>query len=173
MCGRRAQRPLALNCHRPAGEIGTARAGKRPPGASSYMREIASSFRLVACLGTALAALALLSSGTAWLEMRLPGGLPLGNALAAAALCALAALAMILSARRMLLRRFARMAMFAALSWLPVSLALSGNPDLNFGGTRGIAWLAFSVWVTAVVCCALVAAVLASALAWLRRGNTP
>lgn len=103
------------------------------------------------------AAFALLSlvAGAPYLEATLPGGLPIGNALTALGLCSAAGAAVGLSPRRTALRMLSITALFGAFCWLPVSIALAGNLALNFRGSRGGAWLAFSLAVVAAVLGAL------------------
>lgn len=115
---------------------------------------------------TAFAAMAL-ASGTPYLEMSLPGGLPFGNILAAIGLCAAAGSAVGLSSRGTALRTASLTALAAAAAWLPVSIALAGNLTLNFADGRGIVWLAFSLAVAAGVATAVVWAVVTVLLARL------
>jgi hypothetical protein len=110
-----------------------------------------------------------LASGATYLEAMLPGGLPVGNALAALGLCAAAGAAVGLSARGTALRVVSLASLIAAVAWLPVSVALAGNLTLNFGGGRGLAWVVLSLGVTAGVLCALFWALAAAALLALRR----
>ncbi|WP_149193984.1 hypothetical protein [Luteimonas suaedae] len=107
--------------------------------------------KLIALLLLALSALSIgtLVSGTSYSEWLLPGGLPLGNALAAAGLCFLAGAAFLLSPPSSIRRRVCRAALVSAILWLPVSIALAGNLELNFSGSRGTAWLVASS-VTAI-----------------------
>ena len=104
-----------------------------------------------------VASMVALVSGGAFLELALPGGLPIGNALAAVALCAPAAAAVALSRPATVLRLFSLASLSVACAWLPVSIGLAGNLALNFSGARGQAWIWMSV---AAISCALVA------LAW-------
>lgn len=97
----------------------------------------------IALLALAVFALGSLITGAPYIEMSLPGGLPLGNALAALGLCAVAAMARQL-ARRSVLRHMANAALALAAAWLPVSIALAGNLALVFSGGRGDAWIAWS-----------------------------
>lgn len=120
---------------------------------------------VAALLAIATLAMLSLSSGMPYLETLLPGGLPLGNALAALGLCAAAAAAFGLSARSTVLRAVSLAALFSAAAWLPVSIALAGNVALNFSGDRGAVWLVISLGVVAGVFVVLVWAVLAALLA--------
>ena len=63
---------------------------------------------------------------------RLPGGLPLGNLLAAVALTAAAAIPLVTSRPGTALRRIALGSVLASLLWLPAGVWLSGNAALNF-----------------------------------------
>jgi len=103
----------------------------------------------VLLLATAAFAAGSLALGARYLELELPGGLPLGNALTALGLCAMAGAAICLSARGTALRAAARVVFVAAVAWLPVSVALAGNLALNFSGGRGLTWLVLSLGVIA------------------------
>lgn len=98
-----------------------------------------------------VAALGMLASGSSWLEALLPGGLPLGNLVAAAGLLCFAAVPRALQPSLPRLRRAAAAALALAVAWLPVSIALAGNLSLDFGGWRGTAWLWFTLAVHAAV----------------------
>ena len=127
--------------------------------------------RKIAALLLVIAAFAVLSlvSGAAYLETRLPGGLPFGNALTAIGLCAMAGAAVSLSPRRTARRVVSVASLMGAAAWLPVSIAMAGNLTLNFHGGRGDSWLAFSAAVAAAVLCALGWALVASVIARYRR----
>ncbi len=118
-----------------------------------------------------IAAFALLSlvSGASYLEAVLPGGLPFGNALVAIGLCAAAGSAVMLSARSTALRLLSIASLSGAAIWLPISIALAGNLQLNFSGEKGVAWLVLSLAVVAAVLGTLVWAVVARLLAKYRR----
>lgn len=109
---------------------------------------------------------AILASGSSHLERNLPGGLPLGNALASIGLCSLAGSAFYLSPAGSVRRRISQAALAVTLLWLPVSIALAGNLMLNFSGVRGAAWFVMSA-VTVIA--ALGSLVTAIAGALLRR----
>lgn len=109
----------------------------------------------LALLAVAAASVALLASGSARLGDVLPGGLPLGNAVAALGLVCAAAVPVLLGAPGSALRRAGLAVLVAAAAWLPVSVALAGNLALNFGGWRGSAWLGFSLVVHLAVLCVL------------------
>ena len=89
--------------------------------------------------------LTFLVSGGSYLDFLLPGGLPVGNALAAIGLACAAAIPVALSHPGSLLRAVAMGTLAAAATWLPVSIALAGNLSLNFGGVRGSIWLGFNL----------------------------
>ena len=83
--------------------------------------------------------------GADFTEVRLPGGLPLGNLLAAAVFCGLAGAAALLAPRGSVTRAAALAALLASVAWLPLSIAFAGNVSLNYSGPRGTVWL----WLTA------------------------
>lgn len=130
--------------------------------------------RTIVVLLLAVAAFAVLSlvMGAAYLEVSLPGGLPIGNALSAIGLCAMAGAAVVLSTRGTALRLVSVASSIGAAAWLPVSIALAGNLTLNFHAGRGDAWLIFSLAVTVAVLGALIWAVVASLLARRRDAGT-
>lgn len=99
---------------------------------------------LLALVAFAVASLVL---GADFLGQRLPGGLPLGNLLAALVFCGTAGAALALSRPGTALRVASIVALAAAVLWLPVSATLAGNLELNFSGTRGSAWLVLSLVV--------------------------
>ena len=92
----------------------------------------------------ALLAVGFLLSGSSVLERRLAGGLPFGNALSAACLVLPAWAATLLAPRGTKIRRFSAAALLLAVVWLPFSVALAGNIDLNFAGSTGTTWLALT-----------------------------
>jgi len=106
-------------------------------------------WKIAALLGLAAFALGSLVAGAGYLQAPLPGGLPLGNALAALGFSAIAGTGVTI-ARRGVVRRMACVALLAALAWLPVSIAMAGNLTLVFQGARGDAWIAWSVGVAGV-----------------------
>jgi hypothetical protein len=93
---------------------------------------------------TAIFAIWSLASGAANLEWRLPGGLPLGNALAASGLAGLAGIAVELNRQRSVLRTASWVSLGLAVAWLPGSIALAGNLELTFSGDAGTLW----IWLT-------------------------
>ena len=106
-----------------------------------------------------------LALGASFLDAALPGGLPFGNLLTALGLCAAAGAAVGLSAPGTVLRLAALMSLFGAVAWLPVSILLAGNLELNFPGERGFAWMVFSLVVVLDVLSTLAWALVASLLA--------
>ena len=110
-------------------------------------------------------ALLSLAFGAAYLEAVLPGGLPVGNALTAIGLCTAAGAAIGLSRPRTRVRRVSVASLIGAAVWLPVSVALAGNLNLNFHGRHGDAWLALSIAIAAMVLSALIWALIARSLA--------
>lgn len=108
--------------------------------------------KLTALVLFALAAISIgvLVSGASYSEWVLPGGLPLGNALAAIGLCSLAGSAHNLSPVGSVRRRISQTVLVLTVLWLPISIALAGNLELNFSGSRGTAWLVISS-ATAIV----------------------
>jgi hypothetical protein len=101
-----------------------------------------------ACIGALVA-------GAAVVDRTLPGGLPFGNLLSAAGLCALAGSALALSPVGSSCRRAARIVLWAAVLWLPLSIALAGNLALDFSGARGTLWLAATAIVALSTPCCL------------------
>jgi hypothetical protein len=116
-------------------------------------------------LAIAVAAAASLVVGATYLERVLPGGLPIGNAVAALALVCVAAVPVLLSVRGSALRRAALVTLAAAVAWLPVSIGLAGNLSLNFAGWRGSLWLGISLAVLVAVLCTLAWALVGRLLA--------
>lgn len=106
--------------------------------------------------------------GASYLEAPLIGGLPFGNVLVGLGLCALAGAAVALSARGTTLRAASLVSLVDAALWLPASVVLAGNFQLNFGGGRGPVWLAMTVAVVACACSTLLWALLASVLVKIR-----
>lgn len=100
---------------------------------------------------TAVVSMAMLMSGTSYLEYPLPGGLPVGNALSAIGLASIAAIPVALSTPDSTLRTVALVTLAASATWLPLSIALAGNLSLNFSGVRGSIWLGFNLAITIAV----------------------
>ncbi len=120
-------------------------------------------------LAVAAFAVLCLVSGSAWLEVMLPGGLPLGNVLSALGPCAIAGAGLALSAPRTVLRAVSVAVLVAAVAWLPVSVALAGNLALNFDGWRGTVWFVYSAVVVVAALCVLGWALVASLFARRKR----
>ena len=129
---------------------------------------------IIALLTAASFAALSLISGAPYLNAKLFGHLPVGNALTAIGLCAATAAAIGLSARGTLHRRVCIAAFLTAAAWLPLSIALAGNLDLNLSGSRGEIWMLISLGTLALVAITLLwalASVAFGALAHRRAGN--
>lgn len=120
-------------------------------------------------IATTVGAVGALVSGAEFLEVLLPGGLPIGNAVAAVAMCAAPASAFALSQPHTRLRRVAAATVVAAGAWLPVSVILAGNLTLNFSGVAGTVWLALTVVTSSAALGTFAAGLL---LCLLGRGRT-
>jgi hypothetical protein len=109
--------------------------------------------KLTALVLFALAAIsiAILVSGASCSEWVLPGGLPLGNVLAAISFCSLAGSAYNLTPMGSVRRRISQAVLVVTVLWLPISIALAGNLELNFFGSRGTAWLVISAVIAIAV----------------------
>jgi hypothetical protein len=130
--------------------------------------------KLIALLLLAISAISLgsLLCSASYAEWILPGGLPLGNALAATGLCSMAGASVLLSPPASIRRKVCCTALAVSILWLPVSIVLAGNLFLNFSGSLGTAWLAFSsVVIVAVPGCLLWA--IAGLLLDLRSKSSP
>jgi hypothetical protein len=118
------------------------------------------SLAVASMIAAAALALCLLVTGWSQLESRLPGGLPAGNALSAACLILAAGAATLLSVRGSAAYWFSVASLFDAFVWLPVSIALAGNLELNFNDATGTAWFVFTavalVMAFGALCLALV-----------------
>ena len=106
---------------------------------------------IVLLVVVALASIAALFSGGSFLEAALPGGLPVGNALVVIALSSLACAAIALSPPGTFARYVSVASLVAAAAWLPVSIALAGNLELNFSDAGWDAWVALSLATVALV----------------------
>ncbi len=84
-------------------------------------------------------------SGADYLTVMLPGGLPLGNVLAAAVFLGISGAAYLLAKQRKVLGCIAAIVLAASILWLPVSIALARNASLNFAGWNGTLWFLFTV----------------------------
>lgn len=100
-------------------------------------------------LGCALMAAFLL--GVSALDRDLPFGLNAGVAAAAVSLIACATGPVLLVAPVTPYRRFSCVALFAAILWLPVSVALAGGMQLSYAGWRSMAWLVLTGFVLLAV----------------------
>lgn len=109
----------------------------------------------VVLLAIAVASIASLLSGAAWLGTVLPGGLPAGNAVAALGLVSVAGIPALLAVPGSSFRLTSRVVLGVAAGWLPASIALAGNLALNFTGWRGSAWLASSLVIHLAALCTL------------------
>jgi hypothetical protein len=150
------------------------RQGARPNATRLIAQQVRDMPKLIALLLLAISAISLgsLLYGASYAEWVLPGGLPLGNALAATGLCSMAGASVLLSPPGSIRRKVCRTALAVSILWLPVSIALAGNLVLNFSGSLGTAWLAFSsVVVVAVPGCLLWA--IAGLLLELRGQSSP
>jgi hypothetical protein len=121
------------------------------PGAITSLFDRKVSTLVVLSIGS----VATLISGGSFLEASLVGGLPLGNVVAAAALCLSACVAIGLSRSRTLVRYFSAGGLTAAIAWLPISIGLAGNLTLNFSGFRGQIWIWLSLTTIVVILIAL------------------
>ncbi len=103
--------------------------------------------------------------GASFLEVKLPGGLPLGNALTAIGFCSTAGAAIGLSDPGTLHRYGSVTSLIAAIVWLPVSVALAGNLALNFSGAHGLVWIG----LTLVTILAVLSSLSWAFVRWLRK----
>src|SRR3546814_18971589 len=90
--------------------------------------------KVIMLSGIAIFAIWSLASGAAYLEWRLPGGLPLGNALAAVGLSGLAGIAVEPRRQRSAPRAAPWVSLVHPLSWLSVPILLAGNLHPHFLG---------------------------------------
>jgi hypothetical protein len=108
-----------------------------------------------------------LVGGADFLVWDLPGGLPLGNVLAALGLASAAAVAVLVGQAGQGVRRYGWGALAAATLWLPVSAALLGNWRLNGSpGASSAGWAAYTVLTVLFAGSALL---WAGGVAWQRR----
>lgn len=114
-----------------------------------------------------------LVSGASFLEWELPGGLPLGNAIAAAGVCSLGSIAVAIALPGSVARAVAWIAFWVCAAWLPASVALAGNLSLNFTWSRGIAWMWLTLGTLGVIGVALVWAAVARWILFRRRTAKP
>lgn len=100
-------------------------------------------------LGCALMAAFLL--GASVLDQELPFGLNAGVAAAALSLVLVAAGPAWLAGPGTPFRRLSRVALAAAVAWLPVSILLAGGLQLSYSGWRSVAWLVLTGFVLLAV----------------------
>lgn len=124
-------------------------------------------------LAISVFAIGSLVSGAPYLEVPLPGGLPVGNVLAAAGLISGAAAALGLSRPASWLRHISLASLIVASAWLPVSIGLAGNLVLNFDPSRGTAWIWLTLATALSVLCSLVLALVSRLLARRFRAGDP
>ncbi len=123
-------------------------------------------------LAIALFAALSLIFGAPYLDAKLVGGLPVGNVLTAIGMCAGSCAAIGLSTRGSALRSVSVMAFVLAAAWLPLSIALAGNLDLNFSGAQGDIWILCTLSIlTSVLAALLWAVVLSGYNTFIRKGN--
>ena len=130
---------------------------------------------LAAALATWAGSAAALLAGAAFLTIDLPGGLPVGNAVAALALASASAVAVLVGRPGSGLRRYGLLALAAAVLWLPASAALLGNWRLNGApGRSSMPWFVLTGATAALATSALGWGLAAAARrAWRERGATP
>lgn len=98
-----------------------------------------------ALLLVAASSLFAILSGADYLSVMLPGGLPLGNVLAALVFLGMSGAGYLLAKERKVLGRIAAIVLAGSVLWLPVSVALARNASLNFAGWNGTLWFLFTV----------------------------
>src|SRR5574343_1813329 len=98
-----------------------------------------------ALLLVAASSLFAILSGADYLSVMLPGGLPLGNVLAALVFLGMSGAGYLLAKERKVLGRIAAIVLAGAVLWLPVSIALARNASLNFAGWNGTLWCLFTI----------------------------
>ncbi len=98
-----------------------------------------------ALLLVAASSLFAILSGADYLSVMLPGGLPLGNVLAALVFLGMSGAGYLLAKERRVLGRIAAIVLAGSVLWLPVSVALARNASLNFAGWNGTLWFLFTV----------------------------
>ncbi len=121
----------------------------------------------------AVAAFAIISlqSGASYLDDDFLDGLPLGNALTALGLCAIAGTAVALSKPGTALRIASSAALIMAATWLPISVLMAGNAALSFSNGRGDAWMVFTLTVGLTVSTVLIWASVAALFGLRKRGR--
>ena len=106
--------------------------------------------------------------GAGLLEFALPGGLPLGNLIAALIFVGIAGAAWVLAPAGGLTRRLAQCVFVLCVAWLPVSVMIAGNLAWNLGNGRGDAWLMFSAGLLALAVLMLLVALISRVVAGRR-----
>lgn len=108
-------------------------------------------FLSILAAACSLLAAASLASGAAWLSITISQAfpLPLGQIVAAVLYVSLTSLTVLATRAGTLLRRIAWVLFAAGVLWLPVSIWLTGNLNLDFTGSswRGKAWILYTVAV--------------------------
>ena len=110
----------------------------------------------ISSLATLLAAsVVLLGLGHPVLLFELPGGLPFGNLLVAVIFCLPPLMAIALSRAGTSVRYLSYASLVAGLAWLPISIGLAGNLNLNFQND-GESWVLFTSFVAVLAVTTLV-----------------
>jgi len=117
------------------------------------------------CLVVAIGTAVLLFSGSDWIDWELPFGFPAGNLVAAVMLIAAAAIPLFLDGPGPKRRRFAKWTLWAAVAWLPVSMALAGGMQLSYSGWASWAWMAYTLVLLLAIPVSLVWAAVGAVLA--------
>jgi hypothetical protein len=123
---------------------------------------------IVALAAIVVGVVAALATGAELLLWELPGGMALGNPLAAFGNVALAGIGYLLAGGRVT-RRLGLTAIVLAVSWYPVSIAMAGNANLNFSGGLFGYWLYWTGAVIAVASLSALASLSGKLLQRLRR----
>ena len=110
-------------------------------------------------IAAALFSFGSLFAGAGYLIWPLPGGLPLGNALAALGLITASAAALAASDSKSVLQILSIVSLAFSVAWLPVSIGLAGNLELNFNEIRGALWIQISLVTFALALVLLVWAI--------------
>ena len=98
-------------------------------------------------------------------------GLPILNAITAIGLCTASAAAIRLSSRGSVHEALSVAAFIGSILWLPLSIGLAGNLNLNFSGTRGDTWIWMNLFTFPIVLITFVWALLRSAFTYVRSPN--
>jgi len=119
---------------------------------------------LLASLATACLVSLLL--GPDCLLWPLPGGMPLGNALAALGLTAASGSGLAAGWQEQGMRRLASVSLLLSLAWFPCSVLLAGNLALSFNGEAGSVWMVGTLLVCAIAVLTLVLALVRLTAEW-------